>query len=234
MALRRTIREDSALVLLLNRCHARVSSQHFDSALEDAKAVLERLPGNEKALFRAAKALYGLRRYKESADQLSKVVNLFPQNREANRDFGRCLDRLREERGGFDFAAMLDEAISKSPKPDMDRADYTGPIEVRDCALKSHGRGVFSTRPIKAGELLLVEKSFCSTFANDSSSTGKRDETTGLWGDKCVSELRADIATTIFVKLHRNPSLVPAFADLFPGPEAIEELDEIGNPIVDE
>ena len=222
------------MVLLLNRCHARVSSQHFDGALEDAEAVLRLSPSNEKALFRAAKALYGLRRYKESADQLSKMVKIYPNNQEAIRNLQRSLARLREEGGRFDFAAILDEAISKSPKPDMDRADYNRSIEVRHCAIDSHGRGVFSTKAIKAGELLLVEKSFCVVFPNDNDPRGKYDEATGLWSNRSVTELRAGIATSSFVKLYRNPSLVPVFADLYPGPDAVEEADENSNAIVDE
>lgn len=222
------------MILLLNRCHARVSSEHFDSALEDAKAVLRLSASNEKALFRTAKALYGLRRYKESADRLATLVKLYPKNQVACRDLQRCFARLREEGGHFDFAAMLDEAISKSPKPDMDRADYTGNIEVRPCAVRSHGRGVFSTKSITAGELILVEKAFCSVFPNECDSQGKYDELTGMWGNKSVRKLRAEIATSTFIKLHRNPSLLPAFADLYPGPEAVEETDTNGNAVVDE
>lgn len=36
---------------------------------------------------------------------------------------------------------MLSEA--QSPNPDMDCATYIGPIEVRPCAIKSDGRGLF-------------------------------------------------------------------------------------------
>ena len=178
--------------------------------------------------------MYGLRRFKESADQLTKMIKLYPKNQEAVRDLRRCLARLGEEKGHFDFAAMLDEAISRFPTPDMDRADYIGPIEVRQCAAKSHGRGIFCTKKIKAGDLLLVEKAFCAVFPKRNDVSRTYDEKTGLWGNKHLSELRADIATSVFVKLHRNPSLSPAFADLYPGPEAYEEFDDLGKPIVDE
>ena len=178
--------------------------------------------------------MYGLRRFKESADQLKKMVKLYPKNQEAVRDLQHCLARMREEAGQFDFAAMLDEAISKFPSPDMNRADYTGPIEVRQCAIKSCGRGVFATKNIKAGDLLLVEKSFCAVFPEMDEATGTYDQTTALLSNKTLPELRADIATGVFVKLHRNRSLAPAFADLYPGPDANEELDDDGKNMVDE
>ena len=42
-------------------------------------------------------------------------------------------------------------------------------------------------------------------------------------------KLRAELAANIFVKLVRNPSLATAFADLYPGPDADEEIDKDTN-----
>ncbi len=180
---------------------------------------------NQKALSAIAGALYGLRRFKECADQFTKIVKLYPSNQEADGDLKRCLARLREEKGHFDFAAMLDEAIAKNPTPEMDRADYVGPIEVRTCAIESHGRGIFCTKPVKAGELLLVEKAFCAKFPPRGDPLGNEDTTTNSPGQSDLSELRAQIAADIFVKMQRNPSLAPAFADLYSGSDAEQDFD---------
>ena len=54
-------------------------------------------------------------------------------------------------------------------------------------------------------------------------------------GLKWRLKLRAELATTTFIRLIRNPSVVSAFAGLYPGPDADEELDEDTNlPEVDE
>lgn len=225
-------------MLLLNRCHARLSSQHYDAALEDAKAVLDLDLKNEKGLFRAARALYGLRRFKDCRDYLQNLLAIYPKNQAALTDVARCECRFQEEAGHFDFAAMLDEAVAKSPRPHMDRADWVGPIEIRKCAIESHGRGLFTTKAVKAGDLLLVEKAFSTAFdtGNDEiANTTAPLKDINSEKSVAVLKLRAELATGTFVKLHRNPSVVPRFAALYPGPDAVEDIDEATNlPELDE
>ena len=228
-ALRRISTEEHALVVLLNRCQARLSYQHYDAALEDAMAVLEMEPASEKALFRAARASYELGCFDRCHSYLAELVHLYPGNKAAINDIERCKIRSLEQSGEFDFASMLDEAAIKQSSPRLDRAAYIGPVEIRKCAIESHGRGLFTTKAVRAGELLLCEKAFATAFApNDikaavESHDLKNPKPDGpLWRLK----LRAELAMTTFVKLIRNPSSVPAFADLYPGPDADEEIDE--------
>lgn len=226
------------MILLLNRCQARLSSQHYDAALEDAMAVLGMDTTSEKALFRAARASYGLGCFARCRSYLAELEELYPENRAAIKDIERCEIRFREQVGEFDFAAMLDEAVTKQPSPRLDLATYIGPIEVRRCAIKSHGRGLFSTKAIKAGELILCEKAFTTAFApDDSKSAAEIDHVKDSESDgsKWRLKLRAELAANTFVKLVRNPSVVSAFADLYPGPDADEEIDKHTNlPEVDE
>ena len=221
--------------LFLDRCYSRINCQHFDSALDDAELVLGCSPTDERALLYQARAIYGLRRFKESADQLAKVMKIYPENREARLDFQRCLARLREQKGHFDFAAMLDEAVAKSPKLEMDRADHFGPIEARNCAIESQGRGIFSTKPIKAGQLLLVEKAFHCCLAPPSGKvSGSRSSLpSGRLSDSKLPEMESNFDAGILTKLHHNPSLAPAFAGLYPGPDFEHKFDE-GNVRIDE
>ena len=226
------------MLLLLNRCQARLSSQHYDAALEDAMAVLEMDTTSEKALFRAARASYSLGCFARCRSFLTELQLLYPQNKAAIKDIERCEVRIREQAGDFDFASMLREAIVKQPSPRLDRAGYIGPIEVRKCAIESHGRGLFTTKAVKAGDLLLCEKAFATAFAsNDSAAIAE----TSLPKDAKPDEsnwklkLRSELALTTFYKLNRNPSVVSAFADLYPGPDADEEIDENTHvPEVDE
>ena len=237
-ALRRVSTEEDAMLLLLNRCQARLSSQHYDAALQDAMAVLEMNTTSEKALFRAARASYSLGCFARSRSFLAELKALYPRNTAAIKDIERCEIRIREQAGEFDFASMLAEAVIKQPSPHLDRADYVGPIEVRKCAIESHGRGLFTTKAVKAGELLLCEKAFATAFASNNSAAIVE---TSLSNDVKPDEsnwklkLRSELALTTFYKLTRNPSVVSAFADLYPGPDADEEIDEDTHlPDVDE
>ena len=165
------------------------------------------------------------------------LIKLYPRNESAIQDLERCAVRSREQSGNFDFASMLDEALTKQPSPRLDRASYIGPVEVRKCAVESHGRGLFTTQAVRAGELLLCEKAFATAFAPDSSIAGADidhsfDTQTDVseWRQK----LRDEISSTILVKLIRNPSVVSVFADLYPGPDADEAINENTNlPEVD-
>ena len=237
-ALRRISKEEHAGVLLLNRCQARLSSQHYDAALEDAMAVLSMDTTSEKALFRAARASYGLGCFARCCSYLAELKDLYPENSAASKDIQQCQIRFREEAGSFDFASMLEEAAVKQPSPRLDRATYVGPIEVRKCAIESHGRGLFTNKAVKAGELLLCEKAFTAAFAQDDSKTTAKinhSKDSDSDGSEWRLKLRAELAANTFVKLIRNPSITSTFADLYPGPDADEEIDMNTNlPEVDE
>lgn len=201
-------------------------------------AVLEMDSTSEKAFFRAARASYGLGCFARCRSYLAELEELYPRNRAAIKDIERCVLRSQEQAGDFDFASMIDEAVTKQPSPRLDRASYTGSIEVRKCAIESHGRGLFTTKAVKAGELLLCEKAFTTAFAPDFGKTvPETDNSKDPESDESEwrLKLRAELAASTFVKLVRNPSVVSAFADLYPGPDADEEIDEVTNlPGVDE
>ena len=236
-ALRQINTDEHAQVLLSNRCQARLSNEEYDAAVQDAIAVLAMAPTSEKALFRAARAYYCLGYFAESTSYLQQLIKLYPGNDSAIKDLERCKIRSREQSGDYDFASMLEEAIIKQPSSRLDRATYVGPVKVRECAIKAHGRGLFTTKAVKAGELLLCEKAFATAFAPNSSDSGaqidqSRESQSGAsdWRQK----LGVEIITTVLVKLLRNPSVVPVFTGLYPGPEADEQIDEnTGIPVID-
>jgi hypothetical protein len=51
--------------------------------------------------------------------------------------------------------------------PRLDYGDYIGPVEVRACDQLSKGRGLFATRDISQGELLLCEKALKICYADE-------------------------------------------------------------------
>lgn len=195
--------------------------------MDDANVVLNRDPHNEKALFRKAEALYQLRRFKEAKEVLGHMISLYPRNEIATHRMERVARRLQEEAGIYDFAGMLKENIQPMKS---DRASYIGSVEIRACKAKSRGRGLFLTKPVYAGELLLCEKAFAvsllSIHADESSDDGLSEN--GL------DAARDDLHKDCVFQFHRNPSLLPAFKGLHSGrycPEKIAEVD--GQIIVD-
>lgn len=190
--------------------------------MEDANAVLDRLPGKEKALFRKAEALYQLRRFKETKEVLGYMISLYPCNEIASHRMERVSRRLQEEAGIYDFAGMLKENMQPVKS---DRASYIGSVEVRACQVKSRGRGLFLKKSVNAGELLLCEKAFSVSLLSihDDDSNDH-----GLSGNG-LDVARDDLHKDCVFQFHRNPSLFSAFKGLHPGhysPEEISEVDE--------
>ncbi|KAK4693365.1 hypothetical protein P7C71_g4019, partial [Lecanoromycetidae sp. Uapishka_2] len=270
-----------ACVLLLHRSHARLQLCAFDAAHADTKAALKLPPAcntlgseSEKGWFQAAQAMYGLRRFKDSNQYLMILRSRYekqgttietprcqvelPGRSEVVAKGLRCQTRLKEQEGSIDFANMLREAEETYPNPYLDRADYVGPIEIRPCPNPDHGRGLFTTKEVKAGDLLLCEKAFAAAFANPQGSDPNDEDAARLQAaalanpegsnpndedaaglraaafanpegsgpnDEELARLRAELATKTFVKLHRNPSLQKEFMDLYPGPDAVEDVD---------
>lgn len=56
---------------------------------------------------------------------------------------------------------MIEEARSARP-PHLDHADYIGPVVVKSSP--GQGEGLFTTRFVKAGELLICEKAFAHGY----------------------------------------------------------------------
>ncbi len=147
-----------------------------------------------------------------------------------------CIRRIVEqEKGIYYWDDMLKEA--RKGITDSDHADYVGPIEVRACQDPKCGKGVFVTRDVEPGELLLVEKAFSAAFAKEE---GKPDIAAGDGAKPKPDEeeekarektraLRAELAIQTFVKIARNPSLRRAFLGLYRGPDMNEDVDERKN-----
>jgi hypothetical protein len=139
-------------VLWLNRSQAYIRLGWFSAALKDATHVLAvpDLPVaiTSKASYRAACALYGLGRY-AGALKLFQAVHGDMETWKA-----RCQRRLKEAAtGDYNWVEMFDEA--QKAAPDVDAAEFVGPVEVFSIPLRGGGRGIRATRDILSGELLV-------------------------------------------------------------------------------
>lgn len=144
------------ILLLLNRSQTHLNLEHPNQALKDANSALELLAAEsssdpnlvEKAKLRKSKALEERRFLEEALESYRDAQKNFPECLQAEQGVERVARKLRETRNGdYDWRALG----SKSSKI-FDVGDYVGPIKVRQTA---GGRAIFTSRAVKAGDLLL-------------------------------------------------------------------------------
>ena len=199
-----------------NRTAALLKLEYYDATLEDAQWLLEQNSIKEPALLRAIGAAYQLQQYEVCQRYLVVLKQKFPACVDQRDWVCRVCDRLMEQRfGKYDFANLWKESPS-AQSPHLDLATYVSPIESRDT--ESRGRGLFATKSVKAGELLLCEKALSAImpetyqFHKMGCFVVNRQETV-LTTDPAAFAIRSDIVQ----KLTRNPSLRPSFERLYDG-----------------
>ena len=141
--------------------------------------------------------------------------------------------RLKEqEYGYYDFKSMYKAA--KNTPPHLDCATYLGPVAVKSS--ENRGRGLFTTKDVVAGEMLLCEKAFsyCWADARDNQDGSKTSLLMNTTTDRMVMGTQPDLITTTVQKLYRNPSLIPAFNSLHHGDyKPVEATRVDGSAVVD-
>lgn len=165
---------------------------------------------------------------------LEQLCNKFPHNSEASVFLGRAQSRTVEQKSGVYNFKELQANAKKLRPPHLDHATYIGPVEIRQT--ESKGRGLFVTKAVKAGELLLCEKAFSHAHADEGASDGNAkvnpliDPETGYG----LMGARVDLIMLTVQKLYRNPSLAQAFTALCHGTyEGVSTATVDGKPIVD-
>ncbi|KAK3114277.1 hypothetical protein LTR53_007562 [Teratosphaeriaceae sp. CCFEE 6253] len=156
-----------------NRANANLLLNRFEPALADAQAAIITSNGegdtsaaklNGKAYYRAARAAYGLRDFRQAQAYFQEIERCTPGNEDAARELARTARRIEEaETGRYDFTAMSNATSTKHNR--LDHADFTAKTEVRDA--DKRGMGLFAVTDIRAGELVLCEKAFSIAFASD-------------------------------------------------------------------
>lgn len=215
-----TFPADDALITTIkrNRSLAYLKTGQYDAALSDTGYPEMGTGDVEKAQFRAAEALYNLARFPEIIPLLEALLRLSPDNKEAASLLERARKRCHEQATGeYDFFQLQIEARTTTmTMPILDVATYTGPVEVK--ASEGKGRGVFATRAVKLGELLLCEKAFGYIFEK----RGDAEPPANFGNDLDMKVRMALLQRDVEKKMHYNPSLAPAFMSLHPSSEDVE------------
>lgn len=226
--------ESLARDIARNRAYISLLLGQLDGVLEDAKASLIRGDDqrskdlDSKAYFRAGSAAYSLAQYPLAQKLFEEQQKLTPGDKDGKTYLRRITARVREQESGSHDLNKIRINFSKA-RSRVDAATFVGPIEVKDS--KEKGRGTFATRDIKAGELVLVEKAFCTVYAHEPSSMTAM--TYDLRDDK-IRMSPVGLSKALVQHLLSNPSQIPAFNDLFGDWESVETPSSPhGEPIVD-
>ncbi len=152
-----------------------------------------------------------LRDFKESKVYLQKCLDLNPTDWKYQNEHARAAARVKEQEvGSYDFKAMSDSVSSHNVW--LDHADFTANTEVR--TTETHGRGLFTTRDIEAGELVLCEKAFCLPDMY----TGDDERDLVMYnfntGGKTQRPAQSALFLQLIQKLYKNPHECKKFFDL--------------------
>lgn len=221
-------------VLKQNRSLALTRTGQYDAALADTGFPNFGDSPAVKSLYRAAEALYHLERFEVCCQVLGQLLTQRPKNPEATTFLARAKKRLAErDLGIIDLSSLQIQATMLSP-PRIDHATYLGPIEIRESS--THGRGVFVTKAVKAGDLLLCKKAFSYAYMSDEPESGTAQLTlmTNIETGRSHFGAEADLLQMTVQKLMKCPSLAPSFTSLHHGSFVpLNECEVDGKPIVD-
>ncbi|EKD16905.1 uncharacterized protein L3040_001187 [Drepanopeziza brunnea f. sp. 'multigermtubi'] len=222
-ALRSNPSSEEKDMLHRNRALAFLRIEAYDAAMDEISCLAK---VDDKGLHRWALALYGLGRFDEALKVLQRLVSTYPDSAIGKQELARCRLRLAEQESGiYDFQALYKAAKRRPPR--LDIATYRGPVEVRASA--GRGRGLYTTKPVQAGDLLLCEKAFAYSYAMSQEDIAKqssmdletrRREVCYLFHvpmEKITVGTHPHIINKISTQLILNPSLKPAFEDLYHG-----------------
>jgi len=131
----------------------------------------------------------------------------------------------------YEFKGMQLDAKERQP-PHLDYGTFVGPVSVKPT--KYHGRGLFTTKPVKAGDLSLCEKAFACAYYDSNDAAQDLALLINAQNDTMTVGAQAELIELVVQKLYKNASLLPDFIDLHHGKYQAVDVHEVdGIPIVD-
>ncbi|KAL2832560.1 TPR domain protein [Aspergillus cavernicola] len=233
-ALNHSPTDDQRQALRLNLGLASLKTEQYDASIHHFEWVINAATLTEKALWSKSQALHHMRKYAERVEVLTALQLQHPTFAPASNVLPRATLRLEEQKHGkYSFRQLYREAKKLRP-PHLDHVTFIGPVEVRQSGTK--GRGLFTTKAVKAGDLLLCEKAFAHAYVNtENIDTGQRMTLLiNAENNTMTMGAQGDLIKMIVQRLYQNPSLASTITDLHHGlyePTKVTEVD--GTPVVD-
>ncbi|CAA6664538.1 unnamed protein product [Spirodela intermedia] len=142
---------------LSNRAEARLRLRDLPGAAGDCDRALDLDPSHLKTLICKGKILLGLDRYSSAADCFRRALAPLGGSDPALRGLiDRCQKlEAQSKTGAFDLSQWVLDGFKGDP-PEL--AEYVGPVVIRRSVGCGGGRGLFATRNIESGTMLVVTK----------------------------------------------------------------------------
>ncbi|KAH8719152.1 hypothetical protein GQ44DRAFT_712610 [Phaeosphaeriaceae sp. PMI808] len=205
---------DLAKDIARNRAYVSLLLSQLDGAMDDAKLSLI---GNDeqrskdldsKAYFRAGSAAYSLGQWQIAKSLFEEQQNLTPSDKDGRLYLKRIKVRAREQESGSHDLAKARIGLSRA-RPRVDAADFISNTKIKNSP--GQGRGLFATRNISTGEVIMYEKAFCVVWGHE------KEAMTAMTYDIRDDRIRVSpvgLSKAIVQKLISNPSQIPKVMDL--------------------
>jgi len=182
--------QDTVMLAYSNRAAAWMKLQHYEKALVDAEEALKLDPSHLKSIYRKGRALHALERYEQACKSFSEALGLVSQDKDVKGALQKseiCLQQIQQ--GVYDLSKHLLSGCEGS-LPEC--SDYVGPVEIK-ISTTTGRRGLFVTRDVGVGELLLVSNALAIV----------RSDTTSLENfEACPSRSNASFRDDLLVKIY--------------------------------
>jgi hypothetical protein len=216
----------------LNRSIANLKLDRPAQALLDVTRAKDPDKPTEKAVLRHASALYDLGKFEQCEVTIQTCMEAFPDSQAARTKLQSVKARLHEQRTGrYNFKDMYEQAKAKTP-PLVDCATFSNPVEIRDSP--RGGRGLFTTKFVSAGDLLLCEKAFSYAFIDETRLEDKATYMVNLSTKRVTVGASADLWPQVVHKLYDDAESLAVFQELYHGDYKTTTVPECdGTPVVD-
>ncbi|KAF2219349.1 hypothetical protein BDZ85DRAFT_206315 [Elsinoe ampelina] len=231
-------RPSLAMDIYRNRSHLNLLLHRYDEALSDALASLISVGNGDyalldsKAYLRAGLACYHLGDYTQAKHYLTTSLAISPASpfaKEVKAHLRATISRLEEQVAG-DFNLSTIRSRLSASRPTVEAATFSQNVVIQPSKLG--GNGLFVSKSVPAGGIVLVEKAFHFSHAGNGAWTGLSTSPS----DEEMCAIPAGLNQGVMTKLRNNPSLAPKVLGLYSsypglGPDPVS--DERGELVVD-
>lgn len=206
---------DLARDIYRNRAYVNLLLGRLDEVKTDAHASLTGRDDQKskeldsKAYYRAGSAAYNQNHWQEAKSLFQEQQKLTPEDKDAKVQLKKIEARLREEETGFYDLMKIRTSLSKA-RSRVEAGNFTKNTQIKDSPGK--GRGLYATRDIPAGEIVMCEKAFCVVWGHE------EDTLTAMTYDIRDDRIRVapvGLAKALVQKCLNQPSQTKRLMELF-------------------